>query len=249
MTAREMQIEFERRLALMNPELANGEKPDSDTIFSFLNAYTLRFVQQAFDVEDSTEYNTRVQKRSIGLLSSLFVRMPLTECKDDVAFIEDSVVVYELPKDYLSFVRCTSNACQYYDGNLTASSKNVPVKLIKQEDVDHVLYTIHNKAILPYPYATVYTNSVMNSDYEYVALDTPQLTVYVDRYTRVHSVMLTYCRKPKRFDVLNVDNKEVLDHCELPESVHTAIVDGAVEMFIAEAKYRLRANTKEQENN
>lgn len=249
MTAREMQAAFEQRLSLINPELANNEKPDSDTIFSFLNAYTLRFVQQAFGAEDSTEYNTRAQKHSSGLLRSLFVRIPLTKCEDDIVFVEDCAVVYELPKDYLSFVRCTSEVNQYYAGATSALSENVPVKLIKQEDVDNVLYTIHNKAILPYPYATVYTNSVMDSNYEYAALNSPQLTVYVDKYTKVHSTILTYCRKPKRFDVLNVNNEEILDHCELPESVHTAIVDGAVEMFIAEAKYRLRTNTKVEENN
>ena len=37
MTAREMQIEFERQVQVMDPSLAFEEKLDSDTIFSFLN--------------------------------------------------------------------------------------------------------------------------------------------------------------------------------------------------------------------
>ena len=47
---------------------------------------------------------------------------------------------------------------------------------------------------------------------------------------------------PKKFDVIGVDNINVLDHCELPENVHMEIVEGAVEMFITEAKYRLNMN-------
>nr|DAD56657.1 MAG TPA: hypothetical protein [Caudoviricetes sp.] len=45
MTVREMQIEFERRVRLISPDLIAENKLSSDTIFSFLNAYTERFVK------------------------------------------------------------------------------------------------------------------------------------------------------------------------------------------------------------
>jgi len=54
---------------------------------------------------------------------------------------------------------------------------------------------------------------------------------------------MVYYRKPKKFDVIGVDNINILDTCELPENVHMEIVEGAVEMFITEARYRL--NTKQ----
>ena len=65
------------------------------------------------------------------------------------------------------------------------------------------------------------------------------LNVIYDKFTELDRIDLIYYRIPKEFNVLNVDNENVLDHCELPESMHEAIVDGAVEMFITEAKYRL----------
>jgi len=51
---------------------------------------------------------------------------------------------------------------------------------------------------------------------------------------------------PKEFNVLNVDNVNVLDRCELPESMHIEIVEGAVEMFVTEAKYRLNLKQNER---
>jgi hypothetical protein len=52
MDARMMQMEFERRIILMNPEFEIKEKLTSDTIFSFLNAYTERFVRMNYLQED-----------------------------------------------------------------------------------------------------------------------------------------------------------------------------------------------------
>lgn len=51
------------------------------------------------------------------------------------------------------------------------------------------------------------------------------------------------------FNVI-ADGTTVLTQCELPESVHSAIVDGAVEMFISENKFRLtQRNDRETKDN
>ena len=65
------------------------------------------------------------------------------------------------------------------------------------------------------------------------------MNIIHDENTVVKKLDLVYYRKPKRFDVIGVNGTTVLDHCELPENVHMEIVEGAVEMFITEAKYRL----------
>lgn len=59
MNAREMQVEFERRITLMNPAFELKEKLTSDTIFSFLNAYTERFVRNNYLQEDTVQDGTR----------------------------------------------------------------------------------------------------------------------------------------------------------------------------------------------
>ena len=45
-------MEFERRITLMNPSFELKEKISSDTIFSFLNAYTERYVRMNYLQED-----------------------------------------------------------------------------------------------------------------------------------------------------------------------------------------------------
>lgn len=55
MTAREMQIEFERRIALMDATFKIEDKLTSDTIFSFLNAYTKRYIKQIYLSFDKIE--------------------------------------------------------------------------------------------------------------------------------------------------------------------------------------------------
>ena len=64
MTARQMQSEFERRIVLMNPDFEIKDKVTSDTIFSFLNAYTERYVRLNYLQEDAIQDGTRAQKKN-----------------------------------------------------------------------------------------------------------------------------------------------------------------------------------------
>ena len=75
------------------------------------------------------------------------------------------------------------------------------------------------------------------------------INIIHDVYTTIEQLDLVYYRKPKRFDVIGVDNVNVLKECELPENVHMEIVEGAVEMFITEAKYRLAGTSDRRRNN
>jgi len=61
------------------------------------------------------------------------------------------------------------------------------------------------------------------------------IEVAVDAYTTLGNVTLTYYREPLRFNTTDGASK-----CELPESIHSEIVDLAVNMFITEGKYRLQ---------
>ena len=63
MSAREMQMEFERRIQLMNPEFKLNDKLTSDTIFSFLNAYTQRYIKNNYLQEDVVQDNSRALKK------------------------------------------------------------------------------------------------------------------------------------------------------------------------------------------
>lgn len=244
MNSRAMQIEFERRITLMNPNFELAEKLTSDTIFSFLNAYTERYVRLNYLQEDAIQDGTRAQKKNADALKGLITRgLYAVEAKDENNTDKTSDRV-SLPSDYFLYIRSNSLISKNYkieeeiqnEQDYVATSN----KTIREDDVGKVISTYYNKAIVLNPYVVL--NAGNNADEEKKLY----LNVIHDEYTTIKKVDLVYYRKPKKFDVIGVDGVNVLDHCELPENVHMEIVEGAVEMFITEAKYRL--NMKPEDN-
>ena len=237
MSAREMQREFERRITLMNPAFELKEKLTSDTIFSFLNAYTERYVRLNYLAEDTVADNTRAQKKNQDALKGLITRALLElDTKDDKNTDKTSDRAV-LPDDYFLYIRSNSLISKNYktEEELSPESAYVvaPNKTIAEDDVEKIITTYYDKPILLNPYVVL--NKGNNAD----VTKKLYLNIIHDEYTTIKKVDLVYYRRPKRFDVIGVDGVDVLDHCELPENVHMEIVEGAVEMFITEAKYRL----------
>lgn len=244
MNSRAMQIEFERRITLMNPNFELAEKLTSDTIFSFLNAYTERYVRLNYLQEDVVQDGTRAQKKNADALKGLITRgLYAIEAKDENNTDKTSDRV-SLPSDYFLYIRSNSLISKNYKIEEEIQNEQDYVvtsnKTIREDDVEKVIPTYYNKAIVLNPYAVL--NAGNNADEEKKLY----LNVIHDEYTTIKKVDLVYYRKPKKFDVIGVDGVNVLDHCELPENVHMEIVEGAVEMFITEAKYRL--NMKPEDN-
>lgn len=245
MDARTMQMEFERRITLMNPNFELKEKLTSDTIFSFLNAYTERYVRNNYLQEDSVQDGTRAQKKNQDALKGLITRALLTlDTKDNNSTdkVSDRAI---LPDDYFLYIRSNSVISKNYklEEEIQEEENYVitPNKTIREDDVEKILSTYYNKAILLNPYVVL--NNGNNSDKQKKLY----INVIHDEYTIVKKLDLVYYRKPKKFDVIGVDGKNILDHCELPENVHMEIVEGAVEMFITEAKYRLNMRQNNNE--
>lgn len=244
MNSRAMQIEFERRITLMNPNFELAEKLTSDTIFSFLNAYTERYVRLNYLQEDAVQDGTRAQKKNADALKGLITRgLYAVEAKDENNTDKTSDRV-SLPSDYFLYIRSNSLISKNYKIEEEIQNEQdyvvTPNKTIREDDVEKVISTYYNKSIVLNPYVVL--NAGNNADEEKKLY----LNVIHDEYTTIKKVDLVYYRKPKKFDVIGVDGVNVLDHCELPENVHMEIVEGAVEMFITEAKYRL--NMKPEDN-
>lgn len=244
MNSRAMQIEFERRITLMNPNFGLAEKLTSDTIFSFLNAYTERYVRLNYLQEDAVQDGTRAQKKNADALKGLITRgLCAVEAKDENNTDKTSDRV-SLPSDYFLYIRSNSLISKNYKIEEEIQNEQDYVvtsnKTIREDDVEKVISTYYNKAIVLNPYVVL--NAGNNADEEKKLY----LNVIHDEYTTIKKVDLVYYRKPKKFDVIGVDGVNVLDHCELSENVHMEIVEGAVEMFITEAKYRL--NMKPEDN-
>lgn len=237
MSGREMQVEVERRLIMMNSDFELKEKLTSDTIFSFLNAYTERYARNAYLQEDTVGDGTRAQKKNADALKGLIVRgVYALETKDaaNTDRVSDRVT---LPADYFLYIRSNSLVSKNYkmeeDVEEEANYVVTPNKTIREDDVEKIISTYYNKAIMLNPYVVL--NSGNNAD------TSKKLYVNIihDEYTTIKKIDLVYYRKPKRFDVIGVDGINILDKCELPENLHMEIVEGAVEMIVTEAKYRL----------
>lgn len=244
MDSRQMQMEFERRITLMNPDFEVKEKLTSDTIFSFLNTFTERYVRLNYLAEDTVQDGTRALKKNQDALKGLITRTLLdldTKDADNTDKVSDRA---ELPDDYFLYIRSNSLISKNYklEDEIAEQTNYVvtPNKTIREDDVDKIISTYYNKAILLNPYVVLNNGNSADVDKKLY------LNIIHDEYTIIKQVDLVYYRKPKRFDVIGVDGVNVLDHCELPENVHMEIVEGAVEMFITEAKYRLNMR---QDNN
>ena len=307
MTAREMQVEFERIIVLMNPEFELKDKLTSDTIFAFLNSAQERYIRNNYLQEDTVQDGTRAQKKNADSLKGLITRILLslnsavvtvpvitevaystgnldsivinkdindivtskvtTEYSDvylvgvdqkqkktvttytyssdvDVFNTDNTSARVKLPDNYFLYIRSNSLISKNYklETEIAIESDYVitPNKTIREDDVEKIISTFYNKTILRNPYV------VLNSGNEADSTDNTYINVIHDEYTTIKKLDLVYYRKPKRFDVIDVDNITILGTCELPENVHREIVELAVEMFITEAKYRL--NMKQPSN-
>ena len=244
MKAREMQVEFERRIQLMNPNFELTEKLTSDTIFSFLNAYCERYVRNNYLQEDMVQDGTRQQKKNADALKGLITRQTLTIATKDSYNTDKTSDRAILPTNYFLYIRSNSLISKNYklDTEIALEANYVvtPNKTIREDDVEKIISTYYNKTILRNPYIVLNNGNESDVDRELY------INIIHDEYTIIKKLDLVYYRKPKRFDVIGIDNLTIFDECELPENVHMEIVEGAVEMFITEAKYRLNMN---QNNN
>ena len=244
MKAREMQVEFERRIQLMNPNFELTEKLTSDTIFSFLNAYCERYVRNNYLQEDMVQDGTRQQKKNADALKGLITRQTLVIATKDSNNTDKTSDRSVLPTNYFLYIRSNSLISKNYklDTEIALEANYVvtPNKTIREDDVEKIISTYYNKTILRNPYIVLNNGNESDVDRELY------INIIHDEYTIIKKLDLVYYRKPKRFDVIGVDSLTVFDECELPENVHMEIVEGAVEMFITEAKYRL--NMKQNNN-
>lgn len=234
MTPREMQKAFETKVTLIDPSLLIDEKLTSDTIFQFLNNFTKRLVRQIYLSDANDTSKTRLRKYNLDIIKSLISRknIPVT---DDFKITDPNTKQCALPDDYFLYLRSNSIVKTTYLNKEGGTLYVIPNDVISVEDSEKVITTPYNQVILRSPQVVLCSNENGNC-----------MNIIHDKFTKLDSVDLIYYRMPKEFNVLNVNNETILDHCELPETVHDAIVDGAVEMFITEARYRL---TRKQENN
>ena len=226
-----MQIEFERRIQLIDPQLIINEKPNSDLIFSILNEAQDRYVMMNYVGDDQLEVETNSQTKNTDSIKSLLVEKELTPSSVTINGFTRYRLPYSSTDEYFLYVHSFSKVKGTY--KQYKDYVKVDNQLVKYRDLGKFIKTAYNTPIIRQPAVALISDPTTKYMYMEVA---------TDAYTTLGNVILTYYRKPLRFNTTTGANK-----CELPESVHSEIVDLAVNMFITEGRYRLQVKPSNNE--
>ena len=223
MTDRSMQIEFERRLQLMDPELVSKNKLNSDTIFSFINEANDNFYKTRYSGINAKNEGFEQSQKRIDDLRSLIKTVSF----DYEISQYDNVYRVTLPEDYVLMLGDTASILPTYDNEqcwqkdeygeyIPKSSDTIEATI---ENIDRQLNNSLSEHILKYcsarPLRLIQGNEVI---------------LYTDGKYKVSKYTITYLSSPELLDSSNITNTE---YTSLPEHTHKEIVKMAIQLYLA----------------
>ena len=174
MTPLEFQREFERLLQARNVIFQYDEKPDTETIFGFLNLAQLRLLKQKYIPSANTEENIiSIQNNSEDLKNLIVFNSISLSASTYSSYTQAG----SYPTDYLHYIRSDSVATVR-----GTSSNQIPNKLVSWKEMDKAITNSYNTPLLRKPF---------------IVLGERDFLITRDAYTTISSVKLTYLRRPK----------------------------------------------------
>lgn len=215
----EMQLEFEKLLQVVNPAFENMEKLDSDTIFRFLNLAINKYIKDKYLNNPDIITNILALRQKSADLRKLIDHTEITTLTTG-----DINTSYKaaLPSDFLAYIRSDSQVTRSYTPLVSSPSWVSNIEAV-HEEVGKITTTPFNKPILREPVI------LFEGDY---------MVVFIDEYTKLYKVNLTYVRQPLTLALTNVASVSSTE-CELPPHTHTRIVEEAVNIYLADYKFKL----------
>ena len=223
MTDRSMQIEFERRLQLMDPELVRTNKLSSDTIFSFINEAIDKFYKTRYSGINAKSEGFEQSQKRIDDLRNLIKTASFTE----EIINNGNIYTIELPEDYVLMLGDVAGIlptegneqCWEIDEEGDYVVKRADTIEATIENIDRQLNNSLSEHLLKYctarPLKLIQGNQVM---------------LYTDGKYSVANYKITYLSKPLFLDSSNISNTE---YTSLPEHTHMEIVKMAVQLYLA----------------
>ena len=223
---RQLGIEFERRVQTMIPETEFLAKLDTDTIYSFINQYQDKLIQELYRTIDQVESSNN-ETYLETLLNSMMETATLT--LSDTAPIRRS----ELPTDFGLYIKSYSNVSNTYRYRQSGQNQGIlPNKLISIKEVNEVLSRPQDSM------------RIIRSPFVWLADENGLGSLY-DSYTTPTSIYLEYYRLPHYMDLMTSTA------CELPIEMFEQLVSGAVDLYVqyaagAEARKKQMQQAQQQ---
>lgn len=223
MTDRQFQIEFERRLQLMDPELVRTNKLSSDTIFSFINEAIDKFYKTRYSGINAKSEGFEQSQKRIDDLRNLIKTASFTE----EIINNGNIYTIELPEDYVlrlgdvaGILPTEGNEqCWEIDEEGDYVVKRADTIEATIENIDRQLNNSLSEHLLKY--CTARPLKLIQGN---------QVILYTDGKYSVANYQITYLSKPLFLDSSNISNTE---YTSLPEHTHMEIVKMAVQLYLA----------------
>ena len=224
MTQREFQIEFERRLQLMDPNLVIKEKLTSDTIISFINEAIDKFYKTRYSgINFKSQGFEQTQKR-IDDLRTLIKNKKYTE--GSINKSDRNSYSVELPEDYVLLLGDTAGI-QPSNLNECWETNERGEYIIKYTDtLESTIETLDRQL----------GNSLSEHKLKYCQarplklIQDNNVILYTDGNYKISEYQITYLAKPSEINSSNITNTEYTD---LPEHTHMEIVKMAIQIYLA----------------
>ena len=224
MTDRSFQIEFERRLQLMDPNLVIKDKLSSDTIISFINEaidkfYKTRYSGINFKAQGFEQTEKRIDDLRTSIKNKKYTANSIN--KGD----RNSYSV-ELPEDYVLLLGDTAGI-QPSNLNECWETNERGEYIIKYTDtLESTIETLDRQL----------GNSLSEHKLKYCQarplklIQDNNVILYTDGKYKVSEYEITYLAKPSKINSSNITNTEYTD---LPEHTHMEIVKMAIQIYLA----------------
>lgn len=224
MTDRGFQIEFERRLQLMDPNLVIKDKLSSDTIISFINEAIDKFYKTRYSgINFKAQGFEQTQKR-IDDLRTLIKNKKYTA--NSINKGDRNSYSVELPEDYVLLLGDTAGI-QPSNLNECWETNERGEYIIKYTDtLESTIETLDRQL----------GNSLSEHKLKYCQarplklIQDNNVILYTDGNYKISEYQITYLAKPSKIDSSNITN---LEYTDLPEHTHMEIVKMAIQIYLA----------------
>lgn len=226
MSPRELQIEVERRLQLINPELSLAGKLPSDTIISFINEAIDKFWKTRYSGLNFKQRGFEQDQKRTDDLRTLVTKHTYKDT--DITKVNQEEYTVTLPDDYVILLGDTAgispadgviNNCWEKDalGNYKIKYSDTIEGTI--ETVDRIKENSLSEYRLKYtkakPIRLIQDNTI---------------TLYTDGNYKVAEYTIEYLKKPSKVDLKTNPTDEYTD---LPSHTHMEVVKLAVQLILA----------------